>query len=74
MVLHFVSAVETVTVVIGSKNLDLLSQLVPEKSVSEVRKGLVKIIISFSESGVLTVGVATPIAGELANNGVNILE
>jgi hypothetical protein len=72
--LHIVSAIESVAVVADSKNLDLLHKFVPQKNVLEVRKGLAEIIVSFSESTLLTVGVAATITGELARNGVNILE
>ncbi|MDA4121280.1 MAG: hypothetical protein OK404_02595 [Thaumarchaeota archaeon] len=72
--LHLVSVVESVTVVIDSKNLDKLNQFVPEKNILGVRRGLAEIIVSFSERGVLRVGVAATITGELAKNGVNILE
>jgi aspartokinase len=72
--LHLVSVVESVAVVIDSKNLDLLSRFVPEKNILAVRRGLAEIIVSFSEKGTRTVGVAATITGELARNGVNILE
>lgn len=72
--LHLVSAVESVAVVIDSKNLDKLNQFVPEKNLLGIRRGLAEIIVSFSEKGVTTVGVAATITGELARNGVNILE
>jgi Adenylate and Guanylate cyclase catalytic domain len=72
--LHLVSAIESVAVVIDSKNLDRLNQFVPEKNILDVRRGLAEIIVSFWESTLLTVGVAATITGELAKNGVNILE
>jgi len=72
--LHLVSAVESVAVVIDSKNLDKLNQFVPEKNLLGIRRDLAEIIVSFSEKGVATVGVAASITGELAKNGVNILE
>ncbi|HVP24235.1 MAG TPA: adenylate/guanylate cyclase domain-containing protein [Conexivisphaerales archaeon] len=72
--LHIVSAVETVAVVIDSKNLERLSRFVPEKNVLGVLRGLAEIIVSFSESALYTVGVAATITGELARNGINILE
>ena len=72
--LHIVSAVETVAVVIDSKNLEILNRFVPEKNVLGVRKGLAEIIVTFSERTLLTVGIAATITGELARHGVNILE
>lgn len=72
--LHLISVVESVVLVIDSKNLQLLSRFVPEKNILGVRKGLAEIIVSFSEKGVHTIGVAATITSELARNGVNILE
>jgi hypothetical protein len=72
--LHLVSAVESVAVVIDSKNLNRLNKFVPEKSIMGVTQGLAEIIVSFSERTSGTVGIAATITGELARNGVNILE
>ena len=72
--LHITSAVETVVVVIDSKNLDRLLGLVPEKSVVGVVHNLAEVIVTFSEAAMQTLGVAATITGELAKNGVNILE
>jgi len=72
--LHLVSAVESVAVVIDAKNLDRLNRFVPEKNVLGVTRGLAEIIVSFSETTMLTIGIAATITGELAKNGVNILE
>jgi class 3 adenylate cyclase len=72
--LHLVSALESVAVVIDSKNLDRLTKIIPEKSILGVTKGLAEIIVSFSERSMGTVGVAATITGQLAKNSVNILE
>lgn len=72
--LHIVSAVESVAVVLDSKNLDKLSKFVPEKSVLGVREGLSEIVVSFNERTLDTPGIAATITGELAKSGVNILE
>jgi len=60
--------------VIDAKNPDRLNRFVPEKNVLGVTRGLAEIIVSFSETTMLTVGIAATITGELAKNGVNILE
>ena len=72
--LHIVSTIESVAVIADSKNLQLLCKFVPEKNILGVRQGLAEIIITFSESTLNTVGLAATITGELARNGVNILE
>lgn len=72
--LHLVSAVESVAVVLDSKNLDKLIKSVPEKSILGIRKGLAEIIVSFNEKTIDTPGIAATITGELARSGVNILE
>ena len=72
--LHIVSVVGSVVVIIDSRNLPLLGRFVPEKNVLSVRKGLAEIIVTLTERGIATVGVAAAITGELARNGVNILE
>ena len=72
--LHLVSAVESIAIVMDSKNLDKLSRIVPEKNILGIRRGLAEIIVSFTESTLDTPGIAATITGELAKNGVNILE
>lgn len=72
--LHIVSAIESVAVVIDSKNLQRLSNFIPEKSVLGVTRGLAEIIVTFTDRTMGTVGVAATITGALARNGVNILE
>ena len=72
--LHLVSAVESIAVVTDSKSLDRLIRSVPEKSILGIRKDLAEIVISFNEKTIDTPGIAATITGELAKNGVNILE
>lgn len=72
--LHIVSAIETVSLVIDSTNLEKLLQVVPKKNVSRVHPGLAEIVISFPEETILVPGIVATISGELAKNRVNILE
>lgn len=72
--LHLVSAVETVAVVIDSKNVEKLREFVPEKNIIGVYPGLAEVIVTFSAIAIPTVGVAATMTGELAKHGINILE
>ena len=72
--LHISSAVETVTVVIDSRNLGKLTQFVPRKNILGVYQGLAEIIVSFVEETIFTPGVIATIASELAKGKVNVLE
>jgi predicted amino acid-binding ACT domain protein len=72
--LHIVSAIESVAVVIDSKNLGRLNDFIPEKRVLGVTKGLAEIIVTFTEKTMGTIGVVATITDELARNGINILE
>jgi aspartokinase len=72
--LHLVSAVESVAVVIDSKNLSRLEEFIPAKSVLGITRDLAEVIVSFTERSSGTIGIAATITGELARNGVNILE
>lgn len=72
--LHITSVVETVTVVIDSRNLGRLTQFVPKKNILGIYHGLAEIIVSLSEDVTFTPGVIATISFELARNKVNILE
>jgi len=72
--LHIVSAVETVSLVIDSTNLEKLRRTIPEKNILRVYPGLAEIVISFPEETILAPGIVATISGELAKNKVNILE
>jgi len=72
--LHITSVIETVTVVIDSRNLGKLAQFVPKKNILGVYRDFAEIIVSLSEDMTFTPGVVATISGELARNKVNILE
>ena len=72
--LSIVSGVETVRVVIDSKNLDKLTTVVPKKNILQMVRGLSEIVISMSELAINTPGVVAAISTKLAKNGVNIIE
>ena len=72
--LHFVSAVETVSFVIDSKNLEKLTRVIPTKNILRVYHKLAEIIVSLSEETIFTPGIVATISGELARNGINIFE
>lgn len=72
--LHIVSAVETVSMLIDSTNLEKLGRMVPEKNILGVIPNLAEIVISFPEETIFAPGIVATISGELAKNKVNILE
>lgn len=72
--LHIVSAVETVSMVIDSKNLEKLIGMVPTKNILGVYPGLGEIVISFPEETIFMPGIVATISGELAKNKISILE
>ncbi len=72
--LHMVSAIETVSVVIDVTNKSRLFSLIPKKNILRVLENLSEIIISYSEKGLQTPGITAAISGEIAENGVNIIE
>jgi len=72
--LHIVSAVETMSVVVDSKNLEGLMQILPKKNVLQVYPKLAEIIISLPDETLFMPGFVSTISGELAKNGINILE
>jgi hypothetical protein len=72
--LHIVSAVETVSMVIDSKNLEKFTAMVPAKNIMGVYPGLGEIVISFPEETIFMPGIVATISGELAKNKINILE
>jgi hypothetical protein len=71
---HIVSAVETISMVIDSANLDRLIQMVPKKNILQVYPGLAEIVLSFPEETILVRGFIATTSGELAKSGINILE
>jgi class 3 adenylate cyclase len=72
--LHIVSAIETVSMVIDSRNLGKLTDMVPRKNVLGIYPSLAEIVISFPEETIFAPGIIATISGELAKNKVNILE
>jgi class 3 adenylate cyclase len=72
--LSIVSGIETVRVVIDSKNLGKLTTVVPRKNILQVLRGLSEIILSMSELAIRTPGVVAAVSTKLAKNGVNIIE
>ncbi len=70
--LHIVSGVDSVTVVIDSKNLEKLMTLISKRQVARVFDDVSEIIVSFSDAVVETPGVYAALCTELAINGVNI--
>jgi class 3 adenylate cyclase len=71
---HVVSAGETVTVVIDSKNLDKLKRIIPKKSVLGIYQELAEITITGSEEVLFRPGGVATVSGELARNGISIFE
>jgi class 3 adenylate cyclase len=71
---HVVSAGETVTVVIDSKNLDKLKRIIPKKSVLGIYQDLAEITITGSEEALYRPGGVATVSGELARNGISIFE
>jgi len=71
---HVVSAGETVTVVIDSKNLDKLKRIIPTRSVLGIYQDLAEITVTLSEEVIFSPGGVATISGELARNGVSIFE
>ena len=71
---HVVSAGETVTVVIDSKNLDKLKRIIPKKSVLGIYQDLAEITMTMSEEAIFRPGGVATVSGELARNGISIFE
>jgi class 3 adenylate cyclase len=72
--LHIVSAIETVSMVIDSKNLGKLTDMLPRKNILGIYPNLAEIVISFPEETIFAPGIIATISGELAKIKVNILE
>jgi class 3 adenylate cyclase len=72
--LHIVSAVETVSIVIDSKNLEKLTSMVPTKNILGIYPSLAEIVTSFPEETIFAPGIIATISSELARNKINILE
>jgi len=72
--LHIVSAIETVSIVIDSTNLEKLGKIVPKKNILGVIPNLAEMVISFPEETIFAPGIVATISSELAKNEVNILE
>lgn len=72
--LHIVTAGETVTVVIDSKNLEKLKKVIPRRNVIGIYRDLAEINIAFSEEMMFTPGGVATVAGELSRNGIVIFE
>ena len=72
--LHIVSAIETVSIVTDSKNLEKLIAMIPQKKILGVYPGLGEIVISFPEDTIFMPGIVATISGILAKNKINILE
>jgi len=69
---HLTTGIDTVDVLIDSKNLSKLLAVLPKKSVREIVDDLVEIIVLMSEDANLTKGVIAAIASQLAINDINI--
>ncbi len=72
--LHIVSGIETVKVVIDESNFEDLAKVVPKKRILNVIHDAAEIVISLSDSVMVTPGVVATISAHLARNGVNLIE
>ncbi len=72
--LNFVSAVETMSIAVDSKNLERLLATVPRKNLLEIYPKQAMIIVSVPDETLFMPGFVSIISGELAKNKVNILE
>jgi hypothetical protein len=72
--LHIVSAEVIITVVIDSKNLEKLTQVIPRKNILGIYRDLAEIIVSLSEKLIFKPGGVSTLSGELARNGISIFE
>ena len=72
--LHIVSAVETTTVVLDSKNLEKLTRIIPQKAILGIYRDLAEIIVSLAEETMFEPGVVATVSTELAKNGISVAE
>jgi len=69
---HLTTGIDTVDVLIDSKNLPKLLSVLPKKSVREVVDNLVEIVILMSDDANLTRGIIAAISSQLAMNDINV--
>jgi len=69
---HLITGIDTVSVLIDSKNLDRLLGALPKRSVRGVVKNLAELIVLMSEEATLTKGALAAISSQLTVNDVNI--
>ena len=69
---HLATGIDTVNVLIDSKNREKLLAALPKRSVQEVLGNLAQIIVLMSEEAIMTKGVAATISTQLAVNDVNL--
>jgi len=69
---HLTTGIDTVTVLIDSKNLEKLLATLPKRSVRKVVDNLAEITVLMSEEATLTKGLLAEISGQLTMNDINI--
>lgn len=72
--LSIVSGIQTVRVVIDSKNLPGLTSILPKKNLIGAIPNLTEIIVTLSEAALRTPGVIATMSTALFRNGINIFE
>ena len=69
---HLATGIDSVNVLIDSKNKERLLAALPKRSVREVLGDLAEIIVLMSEKAIMTKGVAATVTTQLAVNDVNL--